>query len=183
MKTISPPFCLPLVALLSVASVAFAEESKPVSIELRNAKGEKVGEAKLTSAKDGVRVDLKAAKLEPGKHGIHFHEKGSCVGPDFKSAGGHLNPEHREHGLDNAQGPHAGDIPNIEVSRSGTVRTHFVARHVSLGAGPDSLERPEGAALVIHARADDQHSNPAGESGDRVVCGVIPALSAHGSRE
>jgi Cu-Zn family superoxide dismutase len=161
----------------AASSGATAVDLKTVQVELLNAKGEKVGEARLTADKEGVKVHLKASHLEPGKHGIHFHEKGVCTGPDFKSAGGHLNPEHKEHGLENPKGPHAGDMPNIEVSRSGTVSTDFVAHGVTLGEGPNSLERLDGAALVIHAKADDQHSNPAGDAGDRVVCGVIPSAA------
>lgn len=180
MKTKSFLFCFLAVSALALPAAVFAADAKsdksakPIEVELKNAKGEKVGTAKLTSAEHGVKISLNVSHLAPGKHGFHFHEKGSCVGPDFKSAGGHLNPEHKEHGLENAKGPHAGDMPNIEASRSGTVKTEIVAPGVTLGAGPDSLERPEGAALVIHAKADDQHSNPAGDAGDRVVCGVIP---------
>jgi Cu-Zn family superoxide dismutase len=166
-----------LVAGMLFTGVANAAHA-PVTVELKNAKGEKVGEAKLSATEGGVKVSLKASHLEPGKHGIHFHEKGSCVGPDFKSAGGHLNPEHKEHGLENPKGSHAGDLPNLDVSRSGTAHADFVAKGATLDEGADSLLRPEGAALVIHAKADDQKTNPTGNSGDRVACGVIAAPTA-----
>lgn len=178
MKTQSLSLCFLAAFSFAIPAGAFAADAvKSVTVVLNNAKGEKVGTAHLSPADHGVLVKLDVSHLTLGKHGIHFHEKGSCVGPDFKSAGGHLNPEHKEHGLENPKGPHAGDMPNLEVSKSGTARTHFVAHGVTLGEGADSLERPEGAALVIHAKADDQHTSPSGESGDRVVCGVIPPVT------
>jgi Cu-Zn family superoxide dismutase len=182
MKTSNP--ILRMLAFIAAVSAlglprAFAADNTDVHVELKNAQGEKVGTAVLSPVSDGVKVRLRLTHVEPGKHGIHFHEKGSCVGPDFKSAGGHLNPEHKEHGLENPKGHHAGDLPNLDVSRSGTVKTEFVTHDVTLGSGANSLLRPEGTALVIHAKADDQMTSPAGASGDRVVCGVIsPATPA-----
>lgn len=175
MSDIPGPLVASVVALslISIPSAIGAE--KPVHVELKNAHGEVIGSADLSPAKQGVRIKLRASKLSPGLHGIHFHEKGLCEGPDFKSAGGHLNPDKKEHGLENPKGSHAGDMPNIEASRSGTVRKEFVVRGVTLSEGVNSLKRLEGAALVIHSKADDQKSNPAGDSGDRIACGVIPA--------
>ena len=167
------------VAVVALSTGAWSADSaatpRAVHVELKDGKGVSVGTADLSAAKDGVQVTLHLTHLDPGPHGIHFHEKADCTGPDFKSAGGHFNPEHKEHGLENPKGSHAGDMPNIELSRSGTLKTQFVAHGVTLGEGPDSLMRAEGAALVIHAKADDQKSNPAGNAGDRVACGVIPA--------
>jgi Cu-Zn family superoxide dismutase len=173
---------LALLIAFVLPAMSFAAD-KPLTVELHNPQGEKIGVAKLSPAKDGVSVQLSVSHLSPGKHGIHFHEKGVCTGPDFKSAGGHLNPEHKEHGLENPKGPHAGDMPNIEVGPKGALKTHFVAHGVTLGEGPNSLRGPTGSALVIHAKADDQHSNPAGDAGDRVACGVVsaPAAAAHAS--
>jgi Cu-Zn family superoxide dismutase len=150
-----------------------ATDSKPVDVDIKNAKGEKIGHAKLTAIEDGVNISLQVSKLAPGKHGIHFHEKGLCEGPDFKSAGGHLNPAKKEHGLDNTKGSHAGDLPNIEAKSNGEVKANITSHGATLGSGDSSLLRKGGTALVIHAKVDDQHTDPSGASGDRVACGVI----------
>jgi Cu-Zn family superoxide dismutase len=164
-----------LAAALSAAQswAAPSPAKHPVHVQLKDGKGASVGTAVLSAAEGGVKIKLHLTHMTPGTHAIHFHEKAECVGPDFKSAGGHFNPDHKEHGLDNPAGPHAGDMPNIELSRSGTIKTEFVAHGVTLDQGPHGLLRPEGAALVVHAKADDQKSNPAGNAGDRVACGVI----------
>ncbi len=140
---------------------------------LRNAKGERVGTATFTQTKDGVRISVEAAGLPPGDHGIHVHATGKCEPPDFKSAGSHLNPSGRKHGLENPEGAHAGDLPNISVSKDGRARATFTAKGVTLGEGAASLFGPSGAALVVHADPDDGKSDPAGNSGARIVCGVI----------
>jgi Cu-Zn family superoxide dismutase len=167
-----------LAVAIALPGVSFAKTAKPapIKVEIKNAQGVSIGTADLTPAKKGVQVKLHLTQLAPGTHGIHFHEKGTCDGPDFKSAGSHFNPAGKEHGLENPKGAHAGDMPNIEASRSGTVNTTFVAHGVTMGAGDKSIRRPGGAALVVHAKADDQKSNPAGDSGDRVACGVIAAV-------
>ena len=142
-----------------------------VKVDIHNAQGEKIGTAELTESKDALSISLSASKLSPGKHGIHFHENGKCEGPDFKTAGGHLNPAKKEHGLENPKGSHAGDLPNIEVKADGTVKAKITSHGAALTES--SLLKTGGTALVIHAKVDDQHSNPAGEAGDRIACGVI----------
>lgn len=158
------------------ASLAKSSKPAPIKVELKNAKGALIGTAELSPAKKGVQVKLHFTQIAPGIHGIHFHENGVCEGPDFKSAGSHLNPAGKEHGLENPKGSHAGDMSNVEASRSGTVNTVIIAKGVTLGEGENSLRRQGGAALVIHAKADDQKTNPAGDSGDRIACGVIEAV-------
>jgi Cu-Zn family superoxide dismutase len=157
------------------SSVAFAANSvKPVSVEIRNDQGEKIGTAVLTDLGDHeIRVSIQASKLTPGQHGIHFHEFGKCEGPDFKTAGGHLNPAKKEHGLKNVLGPHAGDLPNLDVGSDGTVKAEMTSHQASLRPGAASLLKAGGTALVIHAKADDQKTSPSGNSGDRIACGVI----------
>ncbi|HEY0827875.1 MAG TPA: superoxide dismutase family protein [Bacilli bacterium] len=153
------------------------DSSGPVntaSVDLLNTKGEKIGTATLMQAAGGVKVAVKASGLTPGKHGIHFHEKGICDAPDFKSSGEHFNPKLKEHGLVNPQGPHAGDLPNLVVGKDGKVNTEMITSNVTLEMGkPNSLIKPGGVALVIHESEDDQLTNPAGNSGSRVACGVI----------
>lgn len=159
-----------------------AEEAKetsevsvePVKVDLTNTSGKKVGEATLTEAKNGVQIKLNAQGLSPGRHGFHIHEIGKCEVPDFKTAGAHFNPFKREHGFENTKGPHAGDLPNLEVAPNGKVDTEIFASLVTLQEGkPNSLMDMDGSALVIHDQVDDYTTDPSGNSGDRIVCGVI----------
>jgi Cu-Zn family superoxide dismutase len=140
---------------------------------LKNADGKEVGKATFAPAKGGVKVQVTVAGLTPGKHGIHLHAAGKCDPPDFKSAGGHLNPAGKHHGLQNPEGPHAGDLPNLVVAKDGKAKASFTAKGATLGEGQGSLLGPEGAALVIHADPDDGKTDPAGNSGDRIACGVV----------
>jgi Cu-Zn family superoxide dismutase len=98
---------------------------------------------------------------------------GKCDPPDFKSAGPHFNPDNKKHGSKNPDGPHAGDLPNFDVGPDGTAKVSVVAPNVTLGDGPNSLFHPEGTALVIHEKADDYMTDPAGNAGARIACGVV----------
>lgn len=143
-------------------------------VELIGSNGESVGKAELTQMSKGVHIRVEAFNLVPGKHGFHIHESGKCDPPDFKTAGGHFNPMNKQHGFENPNGIHAGDLPNLFVGTDGTVKAEMVAKNVTLAEGqPNSLIRPGGTSLVIHAGADDYKSDPAGNSGGRVACGRI----------
>ena len=144
---------------------------------LVDAQGQPVGTAYLTETSSGVAIDASVSGLPEGQHGIHLHAVGACVAPDFTSAGGHFNPTDAQHGLENPGGPHAGDMPNLYVGPDGTGTFHYVDSRVTLGPGSNSLLDADGSALVIHAMTDDQMTNPAGNSGARVACGVITATS------
>lgn len=151
-----------------------SSEVPHVQVNIVNAKGEKVGQAMLTQTAQGVKVSVEAANLPSGAHGIHFHETGKCEGPDFKTAGAHFNPFGKKHGFLVPEGPHVGDLPNIEVDANGKVKTEFTTRLVTLEKGkPNSLLKAGGAALVIHEKADDYITDPAGDAGNRIACGVI----------
>jgi Cu-Zn family superoxide dismutase len=117
--------------------------------------------------------------LPAGTHGIHFHQVGKCEGgaTAFSTAGGHFNPLSKEHGLQNPSGPHAGDAPNIVIPPDGVSKVSFSTDRVSLTPGPTSLLDADGSSIVIHASADDQMSQPSGNSGGRIACGVIKALT------
>ena len=143
---------------------------------LINADGYKIGEANFAEAPDGgVTMDLFAWDLPPGVYGMHIHDSGFCDTPEFQAAGGHFNPYGRKHGLQNPQGPHAGDLPNLVVPPNGRVSLLVVLRQVTLKEGVNSLLRPEGTSLVIHRDPDDQTSDPSGNSGARMACGIIRA--------
>ncbi len=144
---------------------------------LTDSAGGTVATASLWQEADGlVHVDVEALALSPGDHGIHFHSVGLCdpnTAPLFSSAGGHFNPLGKQHGLNNSAGPHAGDAPNLTVGADRRGKASFTTDRITLTSGATSLFDADGSALVIHALPDDQMSQPAGNSGARVACGVV----------
>ena len=161
-------------AILVIFTAAWAkgkETSKTVS--LQNGQGKNVGTATLQQSAVGVAIKLNVHDLTPGDHGIHIHQVAKCDGPDFKSAGPHFNPDGKKHGLESPDGPHAGDIPNFIVDANGKSKATVIAKGVTLGDGANSVFTNGGTALVIHAKADDGKTDPSGNSGDRIACGVI----------
>jgi superoxide dismutase, Cu-Zn family len=166
-----------LSALLALCAAAAVADSGPKSAhaDIVDTQGAKVGTAKLKAVKDGVQISVKVEGLTAGDHGIHIHTVGKCEGPDFKTAGGHFNPTSAHHGMNNTMDPHPhlGDLPNLKVAADGKGGTTIFAKGVTLGDGADSLFHDGGTSLVIHAKADDYMSDPSGNSGDRIACGVI----------
>ncbi|QAY66473.1 superoxide dismutase family protein [Paenibacillus protaetiae] len=150
------------------------ETAGTASVSIINAQGEKIGTAGLKQEKDGVHIHLTAEKLPPGTHGFHFHMTGKCDPPKFESAGSHFNPFNKEHGFHNPKGFHAGDLPNIEVGADGKINVDIKTEQVTLDKNkPNSLLKEGGTAIVIHEKADDYVTDPSGNSGDRIACGVI----------
>lgn len=149
------------------------QSTQRATAELRNAEGQLVGTATLEEGESGVRIALEAANLPEGTHAFHVHETGECTPPDFTSAGGHFNPTGAQHGLENPQGPHAGDMENFDVGADGTAQIAVDNDRVTLAAGQNSLLDADGSALVVHAGADDYVTDPSGDAGDRIACGVI----------
>ena len=163
-------------ALLLFSAIAYSQASaQTAEVELLNSKGKTVGRATLTEQQGGVRISLEAWKLSPGPHGFHIHAVGRCVPPDFTSAAGHFNPDGKKHGLKNPAGSHAGDLPNLVVGPDGSAAAEVVASQVTLEQAKNSLLGREGSALVIHASPDDEQTDPTGNAGARIACGVISA--------
>lgn len=158
--------------------VATAERPPEAWAELRNAQGESVGSAVLRDEGRQVRIVVHARGLTPGPHGIHVHAVGRCEPPTFASAGDHLNPAGKKHGLENPEGPHGGDLPNAEADASGNLEYLTATDRLTLRPGPNSIFDADGSAVVVHARADDQRTDPAGNAGDRILCGQVVARPA-----
>jgi superoxide dismutase, Cu-Zn family len=166
-------------SLIVFAGCSSALTRHPVAAataSLVDANGAAVGVAELWQEASGlVHVDVAANHLSPGAHGIHFHAVGKCEGGTtaFSTAGGHYNPLNKAHGLSNPGGPHAGDAPNFQIGANGNGHHAFTTERVTLTAGATSLFDADGTAIVIHAAPDDQTSQPSGNSGARVACGVV----------
>ena len=163
--------------LLLTGSLAYAADGgswKSAEAEIKDSRGQTVGSAVFTPTPQGVAVVVEVSRLAPGKHGIHVHAAGICEPPDFKTAGGHFNPHAKKHGLKGHEGGHPGDLPNLEVGPNEKGKLTATLPNATLGVGDAaSLLGPNGSSIVIHAKAGDEMTDPSGNSGDRIACGVI----------
>jgi Cu-Zn family superoxide dismutase len=145
-----------------------------MDVQISDPTGRQVGVARLTDDGGNLQIEVRVAGLPAGEHGIHVHAAGRCEPPAFESAGAHFTAEPKQHGLENPQGPHTGDMPNLTVGADGTGTGTFTVNAVQLhGTGANGLMKAGGTALVIHADRDDQRTDPSGNSGARIACGVI----------
>lgn len=159
------------VALLALPAGAASAQSAKAT--LRSAEGADVGSADLVQVNDGVLLRVSLKGLSPGDHAFHIHAVGKCE-PPFTSAGGHFNPGSKKHGMMAADGHHAGDMPNLVIPASGELKVEVVNTAITLEKGkPNSVFKPEGTALVIHAVPDDYKIDPTGNAGGRIACGVV----------
>jgi superoxide dismutase, Cu-Zn family len=163
---------LAVILFLSIHT-ASANAQNQGRADIKNAEGETIGTASLRATKDGVRLTINVNGLPEGLHAVHVHSVGKCEGPAFTSAGPHFNPLNKKHGLENPAGPHAGDLPDMYVEKNGAGRYGVLVDRITLGPGEMSIFDADGSAIVIHVTADDNVTDPTGDSGDRIACGVI----------
>ena len=167
-----------IVSIFAMALQSGFAQTKPMkkkAVELKDAQGNDVGMATIVAKGSGVEVKLDLKALPAGEHAVHFHQTATCDAPDFKSAGGHFNPTGKQHGFENPQGHHAGDMMNFTVKEKGTAKATVKDDDVVLGTGSEanSLLSNGGSSIMVHAKADDYKTDPSGNSGDRIACGPI----------
>ena len=170
-----------LVALLALGSVASGEDNK-VQVMMKDQKGQNVGIVHIEDTANGVLLHGEFNGVPEGTHAFHIHEAGKCD-PPFETAGGHLHDGATKHGFANPEGFHLGDLPNINVPASGKVSFEAFASKVHLKGQGTALLDGDGAALVLHAKADDYRTDPAGNAGDRIACGVVRAVDNVSTRD
>ena len=177
-------FLFPILALAacgpqreSLGRVGGAPPSLMLSTRLLTADGNSLGEVELLQMADGVQLIATVKGLPAGQYGMHLHAVGRCIGPEFTSAGPHFNPAAKQHGRDNPMGAHAGDLPNLDVNDKGVGEINLMLPGLRLADGTTPLIDADGAAVVLHAKADDYRSDPAGNAGSRIACGEVKLKS------
>ena len=170
----------PTVAMIGIVGTLFLAQKlsagrvdDSATAELKNSAGQTIGKAQLTSTPHGVHVTVSLERAPSGDHAFHIHSTGRCEPPSFESAGDHFNPARAQHGFLNVKGTHAGDLPNVHVPTTGEHAFELFLKGLTVRGADNSLLDADGAALVLHSGTDDYKSDPAGNAGDRIACGVI----------
>lgn len=164
-----------IMAAAAACAMATGAQAQSANAVLMNTKGDRIGNVALEQLEQGVWIFAQADGVEPGVHAFHIHETGQCDPPGFESAGGHFNPTGKAHGWANPNGPHAGDFPNVHVHDDGALAVEYFTDKITLSEGDTSVFDDDGSAIVMHAGADDYETDPAGDAGARIACGVIAA--------
>jgi Cu-Zn family superoxide dismutase len=173
MRKILPIFIIPILASCStLQSIETAEVSEVLTADLARADGSWAGVATISQRRDGVFLILSAQAPAAGTYGMHLHAVGKCEAPDFASAGPHWNPDMKQHGRENPTGAHDGDLPNANAGADLKITLKYKLTDITL-SGPTGLMDADGGALVIHEKADDYKTDPSGNSGKRILCGVF----------
>jgi Cu-Zn family superoxide dismutase len=163
-------------AALLLSGAAFAQDNAATAFAaMKGVDGRDLGTVSFSETKSGtLRVVVEMTGLPPGPHGFHIHEKGACdAASKFETAGAHYAGDGKEHGVDHEGGPHAGDLPNVNVGQDGVLKAEFFTDRLSIREGDNPLLDEDGSAVMLHADADDYSSQPSGNSGDRIVCGLV----------
>ena len=175
--TVAAAWIIAITLALTACSLPYipgvTSPSPAAGVNLKDATGRVVGSAVFLQEDDGVRILLDIKGFTPGTKAVHIHDVGQCVPPTFESAGPHFNPTKAGHGSENPKGPHAGDLPNITVDANGLGHLEVTNARISLRPGPTSLFDANGSALVVHEGPDDMRTDPAGNSGPRIACGIV----------
>ena len=166
-------FSLLVATVTACATTQTSDTGGAATAAVRDGNGTSLGVLRLESLAGGVRLSGQLTGLAPGAHGIHLHAVGRCDAPDFSSAGGHFNPRNAKHGLVNPEGPHAGDMPAVAADGNGRAVVDHTTTLVTLANGAATVFDADGTAVVVHAASDDQRTDPSGNSGSRIACGVI----------
>ncbi len=160
-------------AALLCAATALPAAAQSASAPMKGTDGKEIGSVNLTQTAQGVLINVSVKGLPPGEHALHVHAVGKCE-PPFTSAGGHFNPGAKKHGMMAPEGQHAGDMPNLHIPQSGDLTVEVLNTNITLEKGkPNSVYDADGSAVVIHAGKDDYKTDPTGDAGGRIACGVI----------